>query len=194
LLYLRELGPTEVSGFGIAPADDLLRIDDVCLIQQRCTPVSVAFDDEAVAAFFDEQVDQGLRPEQFGRIWIHTHPGTCAAPSWVDEETFTRVFGRADWAVMFILARGGATYARLRFNTGPGADAEIATQVDYSRTFAASAEQLWADEYLSSVMEQPLGSAGDMHDESLDDVLFAEFLDISERSSNESGRSLFATG
>ena len=86
LLYLRDLGPTEVGGFGIARADDLLRIEDVYLVRQRCTPVSVAFDDEAVATFFDEQVDRGLRPEQFGRIWIHTHPGDYAAPSWVDEE------------------------------------------------------------------------------------------------------------
>ena len=50
-------------------------------------------------------------------------PDDCPSPSSVDEETFARVFGGCDWAVMFILARGGATYARLRFNTGPGAKA-----------------------------------------------------------------------
>jgi predicted PurR-regulated permease PerM len=33
----------------------------------------VAFDDAAVADFFDEQVDQGVVPERCGRIWIHTH-------------------------------------------------------------------------------------------------------------------------
>ena len=26
---------------------------------------------------FDEQVDAGLKPEQFGRIWLHTHPGNA---------------------------------------------------------------------------------------------------------------------
>ena len=72
LLYLRDLGPTEVGVFGISATDDLLRVEDVCLVQQRCSQVSVAFGDEAIAAYFDEQVDRGLRPEQFGRIWIST--------------------------------------------------------------------------------------------------------------------------
>src|SRR5580698_5955450 len=71
LLYLRDRGPTEVGGFGIAPANDLLCVEDVGLVRQSCTVVSVAFDDSSVAEFFDEQVDVGRRPEQFGRIWCH---------------------------------------------------------------------------------------------------------------------------
>ena len=63
LLYLRDLGDTEVGGFGISAADDPLYIEDVQLVQQACTGVSVAFDDQAVADFFDQQVDQGRRPE-----------------------------------------------------------------------------------------------------------------------------------
>ena len=74
-------------------------------MRQVCTGVSVAFDDQAVADFFDRQVDLGRRPEQFGRIWVHTHPGNSPEPSMTDEDTFARVFGRTDWAVMFILAR-----------------------------------------------------------------------------------------
>ena len=88
LLFLRDRGPTEVGGFGIAPAADLLYVEDIRLVQQTCTSISVAFDDSAVAEFFDEQIDAGRRPEQFGRIWIHTHPGDSAQPSHVDEETF----------------------------------------------------------------------------------------------------------
>jgi len=49
--------------------------------------VTVEFDDAAVADFFDEQVDQGRRPEEFSRIWLHTHPGASAQPSHTDEET-----------------------------------------------------------------------------------------------------------
>ena len=79
LLHLRDLGETEVGGFGISAADDLLLVEDVCSVRQQCTPVTVKFDDEAVADYFDRQVDQGLTPEQFGRIWIHTHPGNCPA-------------------------------------------------------------------------------------------------------------------
>ena len=63
----------------------------------------------------------GLPPERFARIWVHTHPGKSPHPSITDEETFQRCFGNSDWAVMFILARGGQSYARLRLNAGPGA-------------------------------------------------------------------------
>ena len=151
LLFLRDLGDTEIGAFGITPADDLLLVEDVCLVRQQCTPVSVKFDDEAVADFFDEQVDLGRRPEQFGRIWLHTHPGHSAQPSSIDEETFARCFGRADWTVMFILARGDQTYARLRFNVGPGGDLEIRNDVDFTLPFAASQHEAWQEEYDSNV-------------------------------------------
>ena len=109
LLFLRDQGETEVGGFGVSAEDDLLLVEDVRLIGQQTTIVSVEFDDEAVADFFDEQVDAGLPPERFFRLWLHTHPGDSAAPSSTDEETFQRVFGRCDWAVMAILAEEGQT-------------------------------------------------------------------------------------
>ncbi|MCH8047703.1 MAG: hypothetical protein IID44_28755 [Planctomycetes bacterium] len=151
LLYLRDRGQTEVGGFGIAAGDDLLRVEDVQLVRQVCTTVSVVFDDEAVADFFDRQVDEGRRPQQFGRIWIHTHPGDCPQPSMTDEETFARVFGRADWAVMFIVARGSQTYARLQLNVGPGATLVVPVCVDFERPFEASQVQSWEQEYGANV-------------------------------------------
>ena len=117
LLFLRDAGPTEVGGFGISSHQDCFLIEDVRLVRQRCTRVSVEFVDEAVADFFDEQVDLGRRPDEFARVWVHTHPGDCPNPSGTDEETSARAFGRADWAVMFILARGGRTFARLQFRS-----------------------------------------------------------------------------
>ena len=120
LIYLRDRGDTEVGGFGISADDDPLLVIDFQLIEQSCTNVTVRFDDLAVADYFDRQVDRGLQPSNFARLWVHTHPGQSAEPSWVDEQTFDRVFGTTDWAVMFVLAQGGQTYARLRFNTGPG--------------------------------------------------------------------------
>ena len=124
LVFLRDLGPTEVGGFGISPADDLLLIEDIRLVRQRCSSVTVQFDDVAVADFFDEMVDRGLPPERFARVWIHTHPGDSASPSCVDEETFIRSFGRSDLALMFILAQGGQTTARL----------ELAKEVNQARS------------------------------------------------------------
>jgi len=153
LLYLRDAGNTEIGGFGIAAADDLLLIEDVSLVDQSCTAVAVEFDDTAVANFFDEQVDCGRRPEEFGRVWIHTHPGSSAQPSGTDEETFARVFGGTDWAVMFILARGGQTYGRLRYHLGPGVDVQLPVEIDYSRPFEGSDHAGWQAEYDRCVQE-----------------------------------------
>ena len=154
LLYLRDLGPTEVGGFGISPRGDLLLIEDFYLIQQRCTEVTVKFEDQAVADYFDAQVDQGQAPQQFGRIWIHTHPGSSPLPSNTDEVTFTRCFGSADWALMFIVARGGQTYARLRFSAGPGGELELPVEVDFQQPFAAADHPAWSLEYQQRVSEE----------------------------------------
>ena len=155
LVFLRDLGPTEVGGFGISAKDDLLLIEEIRLVRQRCSSVTVRFDDVAVADFFDEMVDRGLPPERFARMWIHTHPGDSASPSCVDEATFVRSFGRSDWALMFILAQGGQTTARLRFHVGPGDDCELPVDVDFSCDFAAPNRAAWREEYQRSVLLPP---------------------------------------
>ena len=90
LLRLHDLGETEVGGFGISAASDLLLVEYVQLVGQTCTAMSVQFHDSAVADYFDRQVDQGFAPERFARIWVHTHPGECPLPSGTDEATFRR--------------------------------------------------------------------------------------------------------
>jgi hypothetical protein len=126
-------------------------VEDVQLVKQTCSWAHVAFDDESVADLFDAQVDAKRQPEQFARIWVHTHPGDCPQPSLTDEQTFQRVFGRSDWAVMFILAQQGQTYARLRFNVGPGGAIEIPVEVDYRGPFTGSDLVAWEQEYLANV-------------------------------------------
>jgi len=147
LLYLRDAGPTEIGGFGITPSKNLLLVEDIQLVRQTCTVTSVEFDDTSVAQFFDEYVDARMHPEQFARIWVHTHPGQSARPSQVDETTFRNVFGVCDWSVMFILARGGATYTRLQFRAGPGAALQLPVRVDWQQPFAGSDESAWQTEY-----------------------------------------------
>lgn len=151
LLFLRDAGDTEVGGFGIAAAEDLLLVEDIQLVRQTCGMASVAFDDQSVADFFDRQIDAGIALARCARIWVHTHPGSCPAPSATDEETFARVFGRCEWAVMFILARGGPSYARLRFNVGPGGSLVLPVEVDYRRPFKASDQGAWQAEYVGNV-------------------------------------------
>ena len=107
LLFFRDRGPTEIGGFAVTEPNDLLRVVDFVTVKQDVTVASVAFDDNAVADFFDAQVDAGRKPDQFARIWAHTHPGNSPEPSHTDEETFHRVFGHCEWAVMFILAQNG---------------------------------------------------------------------------------------
>jgi len=150
LLYLRDAGDTEVGGFGICPSE-LLLVEDIRLVLQTCSFTTVQFSDDSVADFFDEQVDQGLRPEQFARVWIHTHPGDCPQPSHTDEETFSRVFGQTNWSVMFILACDGSRYSRLRFNEGPTAELMVPIEIDFRQEFPATNFTQWRQEYLANI-------------------------------------------
>jgi hypothetical protein len=127
----------------------------------------VQFDDVAVADFYEQQVDLGRRPEEFARIWIHTHPGNCPRPSGTDEETFDRCFGTPHWAVMFILAKGGSTYGRLRFNVGPQTRKRLGLRIDYGGEFLGSDHDAWLGEYEDSVqVRDPFTGRGswNLHD------------------------------
>jgi proteasome lid subunit RPN8/RPN11 len=152
LHYFCHAGNTEIGGFGVASdPNDLLRIDDFITVKQATSCVSVAFEDLSVADYFELQVDMGNTPEQFARIWLHTHPGDSPHPSATDEETFSRVFGKCDWAVMFILARGGQIYCRLRFNSGPGGQIVLPVKVDYEEPFGGSDHAAWKAEFESNI-------------------------------------------
>lgn len=151
LLYFRDQSENEVGGFGIADPDDLLFVQDVVAVKQEVTSISVKFDDEAVSEFFDEQVDLGRRPEQFARVWLHTHPADSPEPSGKDEETFKRVFGACQWAAMVIVAQDDSTYARLSFNVGPGSQVLVPVGIDYSQAFGPSDHDSWDAEYAANV-------------------------------------------
>ena len=151
LVYFRDRGRTEIGGFGITPPDDLLCIEEFMTVQQQVSAATVAFDDEAVADFFEGQVDAGRKPEQFARLWLHTHPGFSPEPSAVDKETFNRVFGGCQWAMMFVLGKSDKTHAQLRFNVGPGGEASIPVAVDYARDFGPSDRKAWESEYQANI-------------------------------------------
>jgi len=133
-----------------------LLVTEFITVKQRCTAASVQFDDAAVADHFDRMVDRGLKPEQFARCWLHTHPGHSPAPSSLDEETFERVFGRCAWAMMFVLARGGATYAGLRFNVGPGGELLLPVQVRWDLPLGEVDEAGWRAEHRENIVEDSL--------------------------------------
>jgi proteasome lid subunit RPN8/RPN11 len=187
LLYFRDKSDSEVGGFGITEPDDLLCVREFVTVKQQVTAVSVKFDDEAVADFFDTQVDLGRKPEQFARIWLHSHPGSSPEPSIIDEETFERVFGGCQWAVMFVVAQNNKTYTKLSFNVGPGGQVLIPVEIDYYQDFGPSNQKLWDAEYASNVetMEWLSNRTGKRENSSNHDLsgygLPYDFLDEFER-------------
>lgn len=152
ILFLRNCSDCEVGAFGIAEGENPLHITDVYIPKQEVTACTVEFADEGIADYFDEMVDRGLKPENFARIWIHTHPGMDPDPSTVDEATFYRAFGKCDWAVMFVIG-DTKTYARLQFNTGPKGSQQIPVSVLYTGEFKASSHEEWKKEYDTKVTE-----------------------------------------
>ena len=135
---------------------DELLVTEFHLLNQKCTSISVAFEDEAVADYFEKMVDAGRKPEQFARIWLHTHPGDSPMPSTTDEATFARVFGSCDWAIMFILSRTGKTYARLRFRAGPGGQLLVPVGVRWDLPIGEIDDDVWGDEYADTVEDLDL--------------------------------------
>ena len=154
LVFMRDMTDNEVGGFGITKPDDLLFVTDFVLVKQKVTVVSVSFDDSSVADLFEHQVELARKPEQFARLWLHTHPGDSPNPSMTDEETFYRVFGICDWSVMFILAQDGSSYARLHFKAGPGGDIKIPVYIDYGCEFQGSDSKDWTKQYKANVTKE----------------------------------------
>lgn len=151
LWFLCHRGGSEIGAFAVTPKGDPLLVERIQTVEQHATPIGVEFVDGAVADFFEDQIEAGLHPSQFARIWVHTHPGDSPEPSGLDESTFARAFGRCDWSMMMILARSGDTYARLHFCAGPGGDLEIPVDVDFSVPFAGSDHESWDAEYVRNV-------------------------------------------
>jgi hypothetical protein len=167
LQFFCHAGDTEIGGFGVAAAGNPLYVNDFVTVAQEATPFSVRFSDEAVADYFDQAVDLGLKPDDFARVWLHTHPGASVTPSGTDEETFARCFGRCDWALMFILGRTSQTYARLAFHVGPGVQQLLPVAVDWPawpQALAgldgtlATVRERWQQEYAAHVQVQPNSS------------------------------------
>lgn len=185
LQFFLHAGDTEVGGFAISRPDEPLYVEEFITVKQIAGPASIEFDDAAVADYFDQCVDRGLKPAQFARIWMHTHPGESPNPSNTDEDTFERAFGNCDWSIMFILGRTGRTYARLFVSGGPGAQVLLPVQVDWERWPEVAADpdhrlddliQDWLHEYMDNVQDstwsigtgnipgEPSPMAGDLTD------------------------------
>lgn len=107
----------EVGAFGLSRSADspggLLYVEDLIVLQQKCSSVSTEFDEDAVVAYYDSLDENEIDIRRGVRIWFHTHPEMSASPSSTDEKTFSECFGNRSWAVMAILSKTNDMYARM---------------------------------------------------------------------------------
>lgn len=151
LTYLRDIGNTEVGGYLLMADESSLLCVDIIVPKQTCSVATVKFDDESIAFLGVDLTKKGYSIKRWRSFWVHTHPGDSPLPSGTDEETFREIFGNMDYALMFILAKGGAMYSRLRYNQGPGLAHEIETFINYKQPFAASDWESWKKLYDDNV-------------------------------------------
>lgn len=155
MAYFMKKSKNECGSFAITgdPKQPFL-ITDFVFIKQKVTSVTVEFDDNAVAKFMEEMDDLGLEPYQYMRIWQHCHPGNSPNPSSVDEATFSKVFGKCDYAIMLILARDFSMYARLCVNTKLVSLSEnMDIMIDYNIPFQGTEHEQWDKEYSENIVE-----------------------------------------
>lgn len=104
----------EIGCFGITSPDDPLLVIDLAFPKQKVSATEVDFDEDDVSRIVTEYAMKGHPADQITNIWIHTHPGSSAKPSGTDEKTFANSYSSQPLAVMFILAKGGETFTRIR--------------------------------------------------------------------------------
>lgn len=164
LLWFRDRGNTEIAGWGITRIDDPLLVVDFRTILQRTTSSSYIFDDDGLCESIESWRAEGLKPDQFNRISIHTHPGNSATPSTVDWNTYSdpHIQGSLPWLVMMILAKGGETSAMLRVSAEGGPTVCKSIPVNVLGSFMSIADEFpdlrfgdlkeeWEAEYLRNV-------------------------------------------
>lgn len=147
--YYCEKMDTEIGLMGSTPIDRPLFVEDVHVLDQVAASAHCEMTAEGIANFFDEMIDKGYQPSQFGRIWLHTHPQMSATPSHTDETTFQEVFGKCDHAVMGIISKTGDAYFRLRIGRPLLATQILKPVIDWSEMARMGTTTLLKNSFLS---------------------------------------------
>jgi proteasome lid subunit RPN8/RPN11 len=154
LLYLRDKGDTEIGGWGVTADDDEFFVEDFFTVKQKCTSVTVEFDDADNNRFATDMLIKKNKPHKnTQKIWIHTHPGNSPKPSSVDEETLKKMVENLsvdDYIVMFIIAKDSSTYCRLSLKTKFG----IMTK-ELKCSYCCVENKDWEKEYDDHVEKKP---------------------------------------
>jgi hypothetical protein len=135
LEYFRDIGRTEVTCYGVINKD--LIIEDFIIPKQECCSVSIDIDTEDLSdkAFEVWEKDKSMDFWRTTSVWIHTHPGTSASPSTVDETQWKEQCEKVENSksesggifIMYILAKGGEEYCRMKIK---GVDTTISVPVE----------------------------------------------------------------
>ena len=128
LRYLADKYAHEIGGFGLLDKDNPTRVIDFIVPKQEVSACSIVLGD--LGNLLEEYVEREYEPWQVLRCWIHTHPKGIREPSQTDEDTFTTVMGKQNWAIMVIVPKEGQIYARLRYNTEPKIESVIPVVVE----------------------------------------------------------------
>ena len=151
MIYMRDKQANEVSCMAITP-NTLNIIEELYFPRQEVQSAYVDIDEDGLALMCDELAQKGLQPEQFMRIWIHTHPKSMGAtPSGRDRQCMEESFSTPDWAIMMIFSQNGESFAELRMNKPFLMTQKLDIFVDYSSPFPASNKAEWDKEYEKNV-------------------------------------------
>ena len=153
--HIRDIGSTEICGFGISTIENPTLVIDFVMVPQKCTSATAEMEDDGLLVYQDAMLAKNYDPWQFRSIWIHTHPGSSANPSGTDETTYTKFFKDKDFGIMYILAKGGSEYARIHTqNQFTKQDIIVDCEIDFSSSKAwdASTLKTWDKEYKENVI------------------------------------------
>lgn len=155
ILRVCQEAETEIGFWGITDPDNPLLIVGLHMPKQACTVASCSFDETGIGESVEELSKLGLHVSQYGRVWIHTHPGNSPNPSGKDEQTFSEDFKGKPFAVMMILAKGGQWYARAKWDGSnvPLLSREIDVSVCWDCEFEGSDWLEWTNELSEKVTE-----------------------------------------
>ncbi len=170
LRLLQENGDTEFSAFGFMPDVATREITDLFVPLQYNSPGGTHMDDEGVAKLFSLLSEEGLEHEQYGRVWIHSHPTFSVQPSGTDWSTLKRTFGRCPWVLMIIVSLDGGKFnssVHLRVNSPMGcATRKLAKlEIDYARGWPKEVES-WVEARKQLFQDMPSPSSSTAKTES----------------------------
>ena len=134
-----------------ARSDREILVQDITMLEQDCTGYHTEIRDEAMAEYYKECYAQDMDIQEFGCVWLHTHPSDDTTPSGLDETTFAETFSRHPWAAMLILGQNGSMYGRVKNNKGLVLSQQVDVVIDWRLWEDFVSPASWSKDYKNLV-------------------------------------------